>query len=440
MTIYLLDREPRAWQVPRGSLVIALLGLAGCGGGDGTDSPDRYVPPSAAVMNTNDANAGSLRQAILDANANPGVDVIDFAIPGSGPHRIRLASPLPAITEAVVLDATTQAETDCAAGQVMVALDGADLGIADNGLVVSAGGTVIRGLAIHSFGADGIVIGTDSIALEEPSLVQCTFIGTDATGTVVRANGGNGITVVDAAIELIGGNRAAERNLISGNSGYGIYLEGQADPEDVAVIAGNLIGTDIFGVADFGNGLDGIRLVDTTAVVGGFVTGAGNTLSGNTGAGLYLVDSLAEVKGNRVGTIASGGAPLPNDRGGLVFTMDSTGAVGDEQPNLIANNAIAGIWFDDSEAAVRNNRIIDNQVGVLFTGFEVNGQQLGENNCIVGNGAGVVVGGETLGFVRADGNWWGDPSGPGGAGPGIGDSIDEDVLVEEWLTLRPPGC
>jgi hypothetical protein len=52
----------------------------------------------------------------------------------------------------------------------------------------------------------------------------------------------------------------------------------------------------------------------------------------------------------------------------------------------------------------------------------------------------VVVGGETLGFVRADGNWWGDPSGPGGAGPGIGDSIDEAVVVLEWLTLRPPGC
>jgi uncharacterized repeat protein (TIGR01451 family) len=49
------------------------------------------------VTNTNDAGAGSLRQAITDANANSGADTIGFNL-GAGTHTITLASSLPAIT------------------------------------------------------------------------------------------------------------------------------------------------------------------------------------------------------------------------------------------------------------------------------------------------------------------------------------------------------
>ena len=38
------------------------------------------------VTNTNDSGAGSLRQAIMDANTNVGADTIAFNIPGSDPH------------------------------------------------------------------------------------------------------------------------------------------------------------------------------------------------------------------------------------------------------------------------------------------------------------------------------------------------------------------
>ena len=45
------------------------------------------------VTNTSDSGAGSLRQAILDANANPGLDTIAFDIPGAGVHTITPATP-----------------------------------------------------------------------------------------------------------------------------------------------------------------------------------------------------------------------------------------------------------------------------------------------------------------------------------------------------------
>ena len=60
------------------------------------------------VTNTNDSGAGSLRQAIIDANTNAGADTIEFNIAGGGTQVISLASLLPQITEEVTIDGTTQ--------------------------------------------------------------------------------------------------------------------------------------------------------------------------------------------------------------------------------------------------------------------------------------------------------------------------------------------
>ena len=61
-------------------------------------SPTGAIPPTIVVSSTADAGPGSLRQAILDANARPGVDEIVFFLGGNAPHIIEPLSPLPAIT------------------------------------------------------------------------------------------------------------------------------------------------------------------------------------------------------------------------------------------------------------------------------------------------------------------------------------------------------
>ena len=53
------------------------------------------------VSNTNDSGTGSLRQAILTANATGAADTIRFAIPGSGVHKILPTTALPEITSPV---------------------------------------------------------------------------------------------------------------------------------------------------------------------------------------------------------------------------------------------------------------------------------------------------------------------------------------------------
>src|ERR1043166_1863553 len=60
------------------------------------------------VVNSNDSGAGSLRQALHDANLAPGLDTITFAIPGPGVHTIAPQPALPNVVSPTVIDGTTQ--------------------------------------------------------------------------------------------------------------------------------------------------------------------------------------------------------------------------------------------------------------------------------------------------------------------------------------------
>src|SRR2546422_9309631 len=95
---------------------------------------------SFVVTKTSDGmGVGTLRRAILDANASPGADTITFNIPGSAVPTIRLKEVLPTISDPVIIDATTQA-----AGRVEI--DGREAGFDRIGLRITAGNSVVRGL------------------------------------------------------------------------------------------------------------------------------------------------------------------------------------------------------------------------------------------------------------------------------------------------------
>src|SRR5262245_25731383 len=104
------------------------------------------------VTTTADSGPGSLRQAILDANANPGLDSIAFNIPGGGVQTIALGSEL-VITDDVVIEGYTQPgsslNTDPAADNAVILVE--LQGSGSDGFVVSAGTAQIRGFALHGF-------------------------------------------------------------------------------------------------------------------------------------------------------------------------------------------------------------------------------------------------------------------------------------------------
>ncbi len=293
------------------------------------------------VTNTNDAGPGSLRQAILDANAFPGNDIIDFNIPGAGVHTITLASSLPPITELVTIDGYTQpgsspntlADGDDAV--LLVELDGTNLPADTSVLDVLSGGTTVQGLVINR----AAVTGSAAIALGGTGghVVAGNFIGTNAAGDAARPNF-NGVRV-SSPNNLIGGGFPGARNVISGNLGAGVDVTGG---DDNAVL-GNFIGTDRNGTAKVGNGGDGI---DVTR----FRRGLHRRIAAGRpqrhfrkrrldGLYLFLADGWS-IRGNLIGTDVTGTRRLPNFTSGIFLGSDATlvGGPGAGEGNVISAN------------------------------------------------------------------------------------------------------
>ena len=100
------------------------------------------------VTTTADSGPGSLRQAILDSNvATGGSNTIDFAIPGQGVQTIDLVSPLPAITNPVLIDGSSQPGYT---GTPLIAIDTSSSGMAD-GLTITGSDVTVRGLVNGGF-------------------------------------------------------------------------------------------------------------------------------------------------------------------------------------------------------------------------------------------------------------------------------------------------
>ena len=115
---------------------------------------------SFVVLNTNDSGAGSLRQAILDANAVVGVQTISFDIPGSGVQTIAPTSDLPAISDPVIIDGYTQpgaSPNTLQSGDnavLLIELSGSHVGTNSataSGLLLTGGGSTVEGLVINDF-------------------------------------------------------------------------------------------------------------------------------------------------------------------------------------------------------------------------------------------------------------------------------------------------
>jgi CSLREA domain-containing protein len=165
---------------------------------------------------TCDVTHCSFREAINAANALPGTDTIAFNIPGAGPHTIQPLSALPTITDSICIDGTTQPGF---AGSPVIELDGSKAG-AVNGLDVTAGNSVIRGLVLNRFGAHGITLSTNG-----GNVVEGNFIGTDVTGTTALGNAGHGVSISQhASGNTIGGLADGASNIIAFNGGHGLFI------------------------------------------------------------------------------------------------------------------------------------------------------------------------------------------------------------------------
>jgi hypothetical protein len=343
------------------------------------------------VTNTNDGGPGSLRQAILDANATSGSDTIFFTIPGPGPHTISPATALPTITDPVVLDGTSQLGYG---GLPRVALDGSSAGAGVDGLDIRAGPTTVRALAVGNFSLSGITIAGPAAGASR--IVGCV-IGADPSGTVARPNGLHGVLIADARENTVGETGTASFNVISGNGGSGVVIEGAATSN---VVQANFIGTVLGGGSALPNGLGGVTVAITASGnrIGGSGAGLGNVISGNTGAGVTLLSKATanRIEGNRIGTNAAGTAAVPNTGNGVFVNVAPGNVIGGTLSgtgNLISGNGLSGVALtaDVANTLVQGNRIGTDATGVAALGNGANGVAIfavgssTSSNRVVGN-------------------------------------------------------
>jgi CSLREA domain-containing protein len=292
----------------------------------------------------------TLREALTVAHGQDGPDTIHFDIPGPGPHSIAPLTTLPGSIQDLTIDGTTQPGYE---GQPLIELNGENLEYPANGLDFYGGSAVVRGLVVNRFPATGLYFNGTS-----ENLVEGNYLGVDVTGTVALPNAGHGAHFVGSPNNTVAGN------LVSGNNLNGLTFSDSGGN----TIRGNLIGTDVSGAAAVGNGDDGIRMSGgSDSVIGGSDPGEGNVISGNgvTGVRVSGADtSLVTIYGNKIGTDASGGLPVPNQQDGIFVANDAhdntIGGFEGALRNVIAFNGAAGVVIDGNRNAISGNLIYGN--------------------------------------------------------------------------------
>ena len=384
---------------------------------------ERALLSTFTVINTNDSGPGSLRQAILDSNGSPGQNIIQFKIANSGVQTITPLTALPIITNSVIMDGTTEGGFDPNNPKPMIELNGSSAGYGVVGLHIQASQTTVKGLVIDSFKSLGIYLSGSQ------DVIQTCYIGTSVDGSTALSNGveiqygsnntvggasagagdtisggleiygstgnvieGNrigttpdGLTalsntagdavvlVFGASSNVIGGTVAGSGNVISGNKGNGIDLESSGTSGNL--IEGNYIGTNVTGNAVLPNTGYGVFIYDSASnnTVGGVVSGAANTISGNSYDGVHLEGSGITgtlIEGNHIGTNAAGTAALPNGLYGVnIYNGANNNTVGGTAAgagNIISGNKGYGVNLYGS--GVSGNLVQGNRIGTTADG------------------------------------------------------------------------
>lgn len=318
----------------------------------------------------------SLREAIIAANNTVGTDTIEFEIGDalvSGLHTITLTSALPAITDAVIINATTDGDS---AGTPVIALDGSDTVGHGFDLGFNADGSTIRGFLIQNFTSNGIQIdgGSDGHTIAGNWIGSFDAAGDDAG--VTFKNAGYGI-FVGGANNVIGGSSAADRNVISGNN-RGIVIDGATATGNR--VFGNYIGSDVGGSRTIGNDASGISVESgaTGNFIGSDLDGTndadeGNVIIASGNNGILFWDAATTgntVAGNLIGVGADGVTLAGNQTQGIQIgggaNANTIGGTAANAGNVIADSRFSGIEI--LNAGSDHNIIQGNFIGTDATG------------------------------------------------------------------------
>jgi len=335
------------------------------------------------VTNTADSGAGSLREAIINANANPGNNSIHFAIgSGCGPHVITLASGLPLVSSNLSIKGYTQpgaSANDLDIGDdatICVVLQAATSSVqhalhvgATSSATLSVSGVAFSGFADSAIylngGSDhsvtgvhmgGSVGGVDLDPVERgveigPGVSGVTVGGSDDSArNIIGQSGSSAIYVAGPSSPLlaahdnqiinnyvgIGWNRSSGQFTNRGNANNGIYVAG-----DHNLVSSNEIGA---------NGADGVRIDGSPAVNNWVLFNDIGTIYANQGNGVAITGDGANnlVAANTIMQNAGAGIRIPSGQGNELLgnSISGNGALG-------IDLAAAGVTPNDDDSVAQ---------------------------------------------------------------------------------------
>ena len=367
-----------------------------------SDIRDNFLTLREAIL----VNNRSLSLATLTAAeqgqisgipTNVDTDTIGFNIPGAGVQSISTTTALPAITDPAIIDGYTQpgaSANTLAVGSDAVLLIEVFSTTNQTGLVLSGGGSTVRGLVLNRF-FDAVSI------VSSNNVIEGNFIGIGPDGATDRDVQSNGVRISAGADNLIGGVTPAARNVLGGRSFFsGNYTaqiaigkpSGAAPSVVNTTIRGNYIGTNAAGTAPISTAVfrkTGISIGDgVNTIIGGSdaddgtldgVVHARNIISGN-GNGIfaevfnngvnsgYLMDGLT-MQGNFVGLNATGTGVIAGQGNGIVASEPQRSTnllLGGTAPG--AGNVISGSISGGFIGGARIMNAQGNFVGTDVTG------------------------------------------------------------------------
>ena len=330
---------------------LLLFSLLLCAGFLAAAPAQKASAATYTVTNSNSDGAGSLRQAILDANDHPGADTIAFAIPTSDPGYasplgvwfIHLTLVLPMLEDpaGVVIDATTQPGSNPNLPGIIIEHTTA-VPVGANLLTIISQLNIVKYLGLFNSRGDAVVIQGDKNVIMNNQIFTSAGYG----------------------VSLLAG---AEENDIDGNKICGHTLDGiRLQSAHHNVIDNNLVGEQPLYIPSVGKNLGfGISLIQSDNN-----TIRLNLISNNTLDGLLLSESdQNQIVQNTIGLDMTRTSALGNGRYGILLEQSGSNMVDD---NWISGNAKDGIRLTGTNAT--GNMIQRNYIGASYSGSIPNTQ------------------------------------------------------------------
>ena len=388
------------------------------------------------VINANDAGAGSLRDAIEQANANNEADIIDFAPALSG-QTINLTDRLD------INDNNGNNLTINGPGAENLIINGTgddfvfQVNTSNPETVVRISGLTVQNArtGIQYGGGEGILEIDNSLITNNTQFGIVSRSRLVLTNSTLQNNTSRGVSL-SGSNSVIQGNTFISTTPDAQENAIFVFTPNNADPAETITnvqIINNFIGTDANGTPQLGHRDQGIEIARATGT-----QVIENVISGNGIEGILVSEGSNNtvIRGNLIGVAPDATTALPNNSDGIIIrntTGTIIGGITAEDRNIISGNNGNGILLQtevDAPIPTTNTQILGNYIGVDQSG----------NTAVPNTGQGIQIDASTQNTIGGVNPGEGNTiSGNGVDGISITNAANENTILGNFIGVNAAG-